>query len=249
MSAFHRAGFKPPSEGFWSRLIDTPLTELWHGRVTGSANARRIIAHAGLPQIVTDGIWRCVQSSRLRRANRLSLAAELVSTSARQCAAGQSEEDLAAELNERALLVDLIETGKLEPPTAPRRIPLELSQAIQQIAIRVRGQARRREVALALYERCAVELQAGATAGQLVGWSPDCCRAFRSINSTASHCDTGWSKADRSCTRSVATSGTTAALFLPMGHPAGKRQQETGGFSRRSKIRRNERLDEKESHR
>src|SRR5579872_319885 len=168
MNRSNRADFRPPSSGFWSRLFDTPLFDLLRGRVTGSASVRRTIANANLPGPVADAIWRCLPSGRLPSRSRLALAVELVSSSARQLAAGRSVEDLATEINERAALADVIAAGGLASQIEPRRVSLELCNVIRQVASRVRGKASRREVALALYERCAVELNAGVTAGQLI---------------------------------------------------------------------------------
>jgi hypothetical protein len=168
MMPVDRAHFKPPSEGFWSKLFDTPLGDLLHGRVTGSASVGRIIAKAKLAEPLADAIWRCVQSSRLERSRRLSLAAELVSWSVRQLADGRTADDLTVEISERAALVELIDSGKAASATTARRLPQELCEAIRQVAIRVRGKARRREVALALYEHCALEMNNGIGAGQFI---------------------------------------------------------------------------------
>src|SRR5258707_691810 len=104
-----RARFAPPSNGFWSKLFDSPLSDLFLGRVTGRCNVRRIIAGGNLPGPVAEGIWSCVWSSRRDRSRRWELAAELTRWSQQQFSAGRTIDDVAAELHERAALCEMVD--------------------------------------------------------------------------------------------------------------------------------------------
>ncbi len=125
-----RRRFAPPSDSFWLKLLETPVSDLLRGRVTGRGNARRIIAEATLPEPVANAIWWCVIHGRIIREKRLRLAAVLTEWSQRQLASGRSTEDVAADVN---VLLDISSPGKLQFPAISRRLPIEICDVIRQV--------------------------------------------------------------------------------------------------------------------
>jgi len=161
--------FAPPSEGFWARLIATPLSDLARGYVTGRMDPRRLIARAQLPVAVQDALWLGLQQSGLRRSRRERTAALLIDEAAAALESGCAPDDVAAQVAERARLLAFVDAPRLDEAAGdggarPAPLPERLLDLLVDTVDRMRGGRTERQAAcLSLYRRFAAELAAGET--------------------------------------------------------------------------------------
>jgi len=165
--------FVPPSEGFWSRLIATPLSDLVRGRLTGRMDPRRLLARAQLPLAVQDALWMGLQQSRLHRWRRVRTATLLIDQAAAELESGRAPDDVAAQIAERARLLAFVDAARLDEVMRddelarddgahPSPLPARLLDLLVDTVDRMRGGRTERQAAcLALYRRFAAELAAG----------------------------------------------------------------------------------------
>jgi hypothetical protein len=174
MSASRPRTFSPPSDGFWTRLAETALTDLLRGRVTGLGSPRRLIARANLPDEVKSAVWTALQTWRTSRGRQRRMARDLIAFSQRSLSDGAAASHVAEEVVECPRVVALlglpVSTKNLEQAAIwQRSVPRNLGEVIERTIAHVRATPlRRKEAAAGLYKRVAAELSAGVLADSLV---------------------------------------------------------------------------------
>src|ERR1700743_2100412 len=94
--------------GWFNRLRLTPAKDLLRGKISGHLNWRYAIASSGLPKPISDLVFRVVKRTRLWRAERRSVADELISHFHDGLAAGETEANLIAAFGDEKAAAKLI---------------------------------------------------------------------------------------------------------------------------------------------
>lgn len=78
------------SRTLWRALNETPLRDLFRGRVTGSLHARQHAEASGLPQQLAELVHRVMRRTKLRRRERRAVTDELTARFAAELASGDT---------------------------------------------------------------------------------------------------------------------------------------------------------------